>query len=78
VSISSSLQRDFCLLVNKARLEDGTLLLMGKSTTHANCPEVRRAYTCTHAHMHTEDERVCVRERERERVRGREGERVRE
>jgi hypothetical protein len=46
------------MLLNKARLEDGTLLLMGKSTTHANCPEVRRAYTCTHAHMHTEDERV--------------------
>jgi hypothetical protein len=36
-------KRDMCVLLNKARLDDGTVVLTAKSTKHSQCPEdVRR------------------------------------
>lgn len=32
-------RRDFVMLLNKARLSDGTVILFGKSVRHAACPE---------------------------------------
>ena len=36
-------KRDMCVRLNKARLDDGTVVLTGKSVVHKDCPEdVRR------------------------------------
>jgi len=32
-------KRDMCVRLNKARLDDGTVVLTGKSVVHKDCPE---------------------------------------
>ena len=39
-------KRDMCVRLNKARLDDGTVVLTGKSVAHKECPEdVRHIHT---------------------------------